>query len=95
MEYRKSVLVIVAEDVKATIDLGKIEESFDVIAVSCMDEAREYINKVCSRICNPFYVIVIYCISITYTNSTNTIIVYHTFLTPLICRQLRFFNTKN
>ena len=45
MEYRKSVLVIVAEDVKATIDLGKIEESFDVIAVSGMDEAREYLNK--------------------------------------------------
>lgn len=45
MEYRKSVLVIVAEDVKAAIDLGKIEETFDVIAVSGMDEAKEYLNK--------------------------------------------------
>lgn len=45
MEYRKSVLVVVAEDVKTTVNLETIEETFEVVAISGMEEAKEYLHS--------------------------------------------------
>ena len=45
MEYRKSVLIIIAEDIRATVDWGILEEAFDVVTVKTMELAKEYFLK--------------------------------------------------
>lgn len=45
MEYRKSVLIIKAEDIRTTVDWGILEEAFDVVIVDTMEMAKEYFVK--------------------------------------------------
>ncbi len=42
MEYRKSVLIIMASDVDATTDWGILEESFEIVKANGENEAKEY-----------------------------------------------------
>ena len=37
MEYRKSVLIIKAEDIRTSVDWGILEEAFDVVIVDTME----------------------------------------------------------
>ena len=42
MEYRKSVLIILADDVNANSDWGTFEDTMDVFRVSGKNAAKEY-----------------------------------------------------
>lgn len=45
MEYRKSVLIIVADDVKSTFDWKNIEETLEVVTVHGPSAAREFFQR--------------------------------------------------
>ena len=45
MEYRKSILIIMASDVDATTDWGILEESFEIVKANGENEAKEYFQS--------------------------------------------------
>ena len=45
MEYRKSILVIMTEDVQSSNDWKILEDTFDVVDAKGTDEAKEYFQN--------------------------------------------------